>query len=224
MRMLRLVSAATVLATLATGCSWAPPNDAEKERLKRENGMLAKKVQTLDNENQILNSLLQTEKVDRKKAEELLAANQKYVASLQQLFASIETDGVEQTTTGVRISDGLLFDSGSTSLKEGGKGVLGKLARQIVEQKLKIRVDGHTDGQPIVRVKDKYETNWDLSAARALTVLKYLGSQGVPEADMSASAFGEYHPVAGEEGSGAKPNKRNRRVEITVLKPMMGGE
>ena len=177
-----------------------------------------KKVQTFEGENQILQSLLQTEKIDRRKAEELLAANQKYVASLQQLFASIETDGVEQTATGVRISDGLLFDSGSASLKEGGKAVLGKLAKQIVDQKLAIRIDGHTDGQPVVRVKDKYETNWDLSAARALNVLKCLAAQGVPEKNMSAAAFGEQRPITGEENSGTKPNKRNRRVEITVLK------
>lgn len=219
MRMFRVLSAATVLATLATGCSWNPPNDAEKERIKRENQMLGRKVQTLENENQILNSLLQTEKIDRKKAEELLAANQKYVANLQQLFASIEGEGVEQTPTGVRISDALLFDSGSASLREQGKTVLAKLAKQINEQNLKVRVDGHTDGQPIVRVKDKFETNWDLSAARALTVLKYLAAQGVPESNMSAAAFGEYLPVVGEENSGTKPNKRNRRVEITVLRP-----
>ncbi len=216
MRILMTVVAAGVLAT---GCSWNPPNDAEKENLRNEARMLSKKVQTLHGENQILNSLLQTAQIDRKKAEEMLAANQKYVNDMQELFNSISTiEGVSQTSEGVRIDDAVLFDSGSATLKEKGKSILAALAQKILEKKLKIRVDGHTDGQPIQRVKDKYETNWDLSAARAMTVLKYLAIQGVAPENMSLAAYAEYKPVPGEENSGEKPNRKNRRVEIAVLR------
>lgn len=210
---------AACVSVLAAGCSWSPPNDAEKEKLRDENRMLAKKVQTLDQENQILNSLLQTEKIDRKKAEELLAANQRYVESLQELFGAIGTlEGVTQTGDGLRIDDAVLFDSGSAALKEQGKKILSTIAKKVAEQNLRVRIDGHTDGQPIQRVKDKYETNWDLSAARALTVLKYMAAQGVPAGNMFLAAFAEHKPVPGEEGSGTKPNRKNRRVEITVLR------
>ncbi len=77
-----------------------------------------------------------------------------------------------------------------------------------------IRVEGHTDDVPLN--KGPYKTNWELSVARALAVVKSLQDNGVDPALLSAAGFGEYHPIAPNDS----PQNRslNRRIEI-VLAP-----
>jgi chemotaxis protein MotB len=79
-----------------------------------------------------------------------------------------------------------------------------------------LRIDGHTDPQPL-RAGHPYSSNWELSTARALSVVEFLASRGLPPQRMVAAGFGEHRPaVAGDD---AQANQRNRRIEIKLTSP-----
>ncbi|MEM6603299.1 MAG: OmpA family protein [Pseudomonadota bacterium] len=78
--------------------------------------------------------------------------------------------------------------------------------------KISIRIDGHTD---IIKPKDNFITNRDLSALRALRVVEYLEKQGIPANKLIAAAFGEHSPVS--KGNTAKDLAKNRRIEVTII-------
>ncbi|MCB1751957.1 MAG: peptidoglycan -binding protein [Gammaproteobacteria bacterium] len=114
----------------------------------------------------------------------------------------------------------LLFDSGSATLGQEGKQELAKLAVTLEGIAAKIppdvswilRVDGHTDRQPINT--EKFPSNWELSTARAVSVVRYLASQGIPAKRLAATGFGQFHPV--DRGESAEAFQRNRRIEIKL--------
>ena len=114
----------------------------------------------------------------------------------------------------------LLFASGSASLGESGKQELNKLAGVLLDVVSAIpddidwilRIDGHTDRIPINTAE--FPSNWELSTARAVAVVRYLASEGVPQRRMVAAGFGEFFPVS--EGGSAEALKRNRRIEIKL--------
>jgi chemotaxis protein MotB len=114
----------------------------------------------------------------------------------------------------------LLFASGSAKLGEQGKRELAKLAvtlRQISEKippevNWVLRVDGHTDKQPIHT--KQFPSNWELSTARAVSVVRYLARQGIPSSRMAATGFGEFHPV--DPAGTPAAFQRNRRIEIKL--------
>jgi chemotaxis protein MotB len=114
----------------------------------------------------------------------------------------------------------LLFASGSADLGEEGKMHLAKLAatlRDISKQIQKdidwiLRIDGHTDRVPIF--SDKYVSNWELSTTRALSVVKFLARQGIPENRMAAAGFSKFHPLDPADTPAAY--RKNRRIEIKL--------
>jgi len=114
----------------------------------------------------------------------------------------------------------LLFASGSARLGEEGKQQLGKLAGTLKSVADRIpadiqwilRVDGHTDRIPISN--ERFPSNWELSTARAVSVVRYLASQGIPEKRLSAAGFGEFHPI--DSGASEEALSRNRRIEIKL--------
>ncbi len=114
----------------------------------------------------------------------------------------------------------LLFASGSADLGEEGKRELDKLAKLLLDVANKIpddvdwilRIDGHTDVVPINT--PKFPSNWELSTARAVAVVRYLAAQGVPERRMVAAGFGEFFPVA--EGTSPEALQKNRRIELKL--------
>ncbi|HEY9121052.1 MAG TPA: peptidoglycan -binding protein [Marinobacter sp.] len=114
----------------------------------------------------------------------------------------------------------LLFASGSASLGAEGQRELDKLAEVLLDVASAIpgdidwilRIDGHTDRIPINT--EEFPSNWELSTARAVAVVRYLASQGVPESRMVAAGFGEFFPV--DEGSSPEALQRNRRIEIKL--------
>jgi chemotaxis protein MotB len=75
-----------------------------------------------------------------------------------------------------------------------------------------VRVDGHTDDVPIQ--SSRFASNWELSTARAISVVRFLIDQGVPAEHLAATGFGEHQPIA----SGADPEtrRRNRRIELKL--------
>jgi len=110
----------------------------------------------------------------------------------------------------------VLFDSGKAKIKPEIYSSLDKVTSVLNEKvpDLKIGIEGHTDNDPIKY--SNWKSNWELSTARALSVLHYLVDQkGVMPERVSAIGYGEYHPVASND---TKEGRRlNRRVEIVVL-------
>ena len=123
---------------------------------------------------------------------------------------------IEGTTVGEEgqliVDDKVLFASGQHALQPTGRSVLDQIAQAIIKENIGvIRIEGHTDTDPIVKTKDKYDSNFHLSAMRALSVLAYLRSKGVPPEKMYVAGFGEYRPRGADKS-------KNRRVEIRAFK------
>jgi chemotaxis protein MotB len=114
----------------------------------------------------------------------------------------------------------VLFPSGSATLEESGKVQLAKLANTLLEIALRIppevnwimRVDGHTDPRPIST--PQFPSNWELSTARAISVVKFLVERGVPSDRLVAAGFGEYQPLDPSRSDDAFA--RNRRIEMKL--------
>jgi chemotaxis protein MotB len=109
----------------------------------------------------------------------------------------------------------VLFDSGSADLKPASLPMLTQLARSLVDLPNPIQIEGHTDDVPLAP-GSRFKSNWELSAARAFAVLRFLELNGVPDQRLSAIGYGEYRPVA----SNKTPNGRaeNRRIEVNIMR------
>ena len=119
----------------------------------------------------------------------------------------------------ITVRDDILFAPGKAGLTSRGKGVLAQVAELLRTQYTEgaIRVEGHTDSQPIRKTKDLYKSNWELASARALSVTHYLIDDcGIPAKRIHAAAYGEYHPVSTNQTPAGRA--KNRRVEIVILK------
>jgi len=114
----------------------------------------------------------------------------------------------------------VLFDSGSAVLGAEGETKLAELAKTLIDIAQKIptgidwllRVDGHTDSRPIST--PQFASNWELSAARAISVVKFLESQGIPSNRLVAAGFAEYRPL--DAGTDEIALRRNRRIELKL--------
>jgi chemotaxis protein MotB len=117
----------------------------------------------------------------------------------------------------VNLVDAILFDSGKAKVKADGLVVLQKVIDilKTVTDKA-IRIEGHTDNVQISSaLARKYPTNWELSAARAINVTRFLQEQGLNPEDLGAVAYGEHKPVADNETEEGKA--QNRRIEIVLV-------
>ena len=114
----------------------------------------------------------------------------------------------------------VLFGSGSDHLEVEGQAQIAQMATTLVEIARQIpveinwvlQVDGHTDAIPINT--PQFPSNWELSAARAISVVKFLVEQGVPAKRLAATGFGEFQPL--DARSGEIANRRNRRIEFKL--------
>jgi chemotaxis protein MotB len=116
----------------------------------------------------------------------------------------------------IRLPDDVLFDSGSVEIKPRGRAALHAVASVIkpIASDRHFQVAGHTDNVPIGRALP-YASNWDLSTARAVRVVKFLLEDGVTPAALSAAGYADVDPVA--SNGTADGRHRNRRTEITLL-------
>jgi len=110
----------------------------------------------------------------------------------------------------------LVFDSGKAKIRPEADELLNKVANILKENmaKFNVGIEGHTDN---VAIKQSgWKSNWELSTARALSVLHYLvNEKGIAPERLSAIGYGEYRPVASNETKDGR--KQNRRVEIVIL-------
>ena len=145
-------------------------------------------------------------------------------AKLDRLLGQFQDGGSLQGTEGVIVkqtSEGLvfqvqgevLFESGKADVTSSGQETLRRLIPTLRSVGKRIRVDGHTDDDPILR--SGWETNLHLSAGRALSVAAFLTANGLAEDIVSIGAFGEYRPT--EMGNTPEVKRANRRVEILMV-------
>ena len=114
----------------------------------------------------------------------------------------------------------VLFDTGSAAMRPEGKVELDKLAAAIAELEKQIppeiawvlRIDGHTDVRPIS--SPQFPSNWELSSARAISVVQYLISKGISPQRLVAAGFGEFQPL--DNGTTEEVYRRNRRIELKL--------
>ncbi|MCL6706613.1 peptidoglycan -binding protein [Pseudomonas sp. R2.Fl] len=115
----------------------------------------------------------------------------------------------------------VLFPSGGDTLNPAGEAEMTKLAGALLDLAKEIpaeinwvlRVDGHTDNVPLSGT-GRYADNWELSASRAISVVKFLISKGVPADRLVAAGFGEFQPLA--EGDSVEARAQNRRIELKL--------
>ena len=114
----------------------------------------------------------------------------------------------------------ILFDTGSADLSPDAQTSMGKLAKTLNEVAAEIpssiewvlRIDGHTDRRPIH--SEQFPSNWELSTARAVAIVKYLVVQGIPAPHLSANGFGQFQPLDANDTDAAYA--KNRRIEIQL--------
>ncbi len=112
----------------------------------------------------------------------------------------------------------ILFESGSAALGSDGRVQMSRLADTLIEIARDIpdeidwvlRVDGHTDRRPIATAE--FPSNWELSTARAISVVRFLIDEGVPARRLAATGFGEFQPI--DTGRDEVALRRNRRIEL----------
>jgi chemotaxis protein MotB len=113
------------------------------------------------------------------------------------------------------LTDGVLFDSGEAKIKPSATPLLKKIGGLLqVDQDHPINVEGHTDNVPIK--SSQFPTNWELSTARAASVVRLLIADNAPADRLGAVGYAQLHPIA--SNSSAAGRSRNRRVEIVLLR------
>ena len=152
------------------------------------------------------------------RVEELAGYRSEFFGRLRQLLG----DRPDVRVVGDRFvfQSEVLFDAGADQLGDAGKAELAKFAQTLLSISREIptelpwvlRVDGHTDVRPIATAR--FPSNWELSTARAVSVVKYLVEQGVPVSRLAATGFGEYQPL--DPGNDEIAYRRNRRIELKL--------
>ena len=217
--------ACVVLAALA-GC--VSKGDYEKLEADKNAEIAGLKKDKAGLEQQQAESKKQIDALEQQKAQ-LAATSQQDKSQYDALVRNL-TDEVKKGELQVRqykdmltvdVAEQLFFDSGKADLKDTGKSVLKKVAEAIKGYNDKvIRVVGHTDNVPI-KTK-QFASNWELSVARATTVVRFLQEAGVPPERMVASGRAEFQPVA--DNDTPEGRQKNRRIEITLIDKSLAQE
>ena len=202
--MLKVLGALSVLtaAALAMGCSSNKDLLAQKDQQIVE---LQERVGTLESE-------LSTEKSRAAQLNaDLEEALAEYTQKEQVLLQKIDDRSV------VTVSDAVMFSSGSVQLSGGGTQLLDKVAAVIGQYPdREIRVEGHTDNVGIaLEFQDMFRSNWELSTARATSVVHYLRRKHSVSPDrMAAVGYGEHRPIS--DNTTPEGRSKNRRVVIEI--------
>ncbi len=199
---------------------------AALERARTEQSELAQRVEKMEGEKADLLALRNELSLQVQAKEEEIAKLQGTYQELEaKMKEEIEKGDIRLSQSGGRIKvdlvDKILFDVGEASVTERGAEVLSRVGGVLaaVEDK-KIQVSGHTDALDISeRLAGKYPTNWELAAARATNVVRFLEEKAnVPGRRLVAAAYGPWEPISSNKTAGGRA--RNRRIEI-VLTPQL---
>ena len=200
------------LMVLFVGC-------AELKSLREEKIAMSQRIEGLQSERDDLNSrynLSEQEKAELlEERDRLENARRSMEERLKGSGASVR---IKEGKISVMLPSSILFNSGQTKLKKAAKNSLTKVCNVLKKDfpNATIRIEGHTDSDPLKRTKKLYNSNWELSALRAANVLHYLvDSCKLDPKKLYVAGFGKHQPVASNKSKGGK--KKNRRVEIVVL-------
>ena len=192
------------------------------EAKRAELAPLPEKVEKLEAENAELKTAKEvlTRDVEAKTGE--LAELKGTADKLQtQMKDEIAKGDIHLTESGgklrVDLVDKLLFESGEATISKRGEGVLARVGAVLAQIDDKtIQVSGHTDNLPLgEKLTGQFQTNWELSASRAVTVVRFLAEKAsVPPQRLVASGYGEWSPIANNKSTSGRA--RNRRIEILL--------
>lgn len=180
---------------------------------------LRRKVADLDAENTKLKA--ENASLVKAREEQVRKVSSTYESLLEKMKSEISRGQVTiselKGKLTVNMVDSILFDSGRAEVKKGGLEILGKVISILKDvNDRSIRIEGHTDDVQISRaLAQRYPTNWELSAARAINVTRILQDQGIDPGNLSAVAYGEWKPVATNDTAEGKA--KNRRIEIILV-------
>ena len=207
-------------------------NDAliKISRLSEDIKILSKEIQVLNNlldskEAEIANNKIELgelgDRLNRVLTSELFKL-QKYKSDFFGKLSEAlgERDDIQIKGDRFIFQSEILFESGSIEIQSSGRVALSLIAKTIIdlideiptELNWVLQIDGHTDKVPIST--SKFPSNWELSHARALEVVKFFIGQGVPADRLSANGYGEYQPI--NLGDTREDLKQNRRIELKI--------
>ncbi len=152
----------------------------------------------------------------RQDAHRLDTAQQKMQAYIKQhrLESMMHVDRDERGLVVTVMTDKMLFSRGDADLRPAEMGLLDKVAQVINTVPNQVRVEGHTDSLPIHT--PRFPSNWELSAVRATTVLRYFEGHQVSASRLEATGSADQRPVAPNDTE--EHRGQNRRVEVVILK------
>jgi chemotaxis protein MotB len=234
---------ALLLGSWAAGCGgrdWETEYgqlEADLEQVRAQVAQQQERIGELEQENEQLRGVLQAQGADLSSAENMReqlqaqleeaqrreAANQARLAALRAMarqFRDMVAAGqlrvrIVRGNMVVELPEGVLFDSGRAELREAANETLQRVAD--VLQNVPNRsflVAGHTDNVPVGR-RSRYDSNWELSAARGVAVVRYLAEHGMSPERLAAAGYADTQPVA--SNSNDEGRAQNRRIEIIVL-------
>ena len=208
----------------------------QRDQLVNEIEQLSTQQQQLEETNQRLSADIeqltmraQQLKIDLEKQRSVVQLQEKVIHLLDDTEKTIESslreqmaaEGIEivemKDEVKVVLLDKILYEPGSLEIHEKGKMLLKVLAETIRDNPdQQLVVIGHTDSMPISKkLREKYPTNWELSAARAAAVIRYLQYQcNMDPKTISLKAYGPYRPLASNQTE--KGRRQNRRIEIIL--------
>jgi chemotaxis protein MotB len=201
-----------VLGSMVSGCVSTGTYEKMETGKNEEIAALQDRVSALEKQNaSLITNRQETQK--------------QYDALVQGLSKEVEKGQLQvrqyKNMLSVDLAEQIFFDSGSATLKEGGKDVLKKVGSELKSYENKIiRVIGHTDNVPVL--KSPFPSNWELSVARATTVVRFLQDVGVPPERLIAAGRGEYNPVAPNDTPEGR--QKNRRIEIMLIDQSLADE
>jgi chemotaxis protein MotB len=187
--------------------------------LEADAARIAKEREQLRQEQSQLAATLERERLAKEEEIARLTRTQEALSKSLQDEISKGNITIQQVRDRLTINmvDRVLFDSGQAQVKPAGMKVLkqvGDVLNQVSDKQ--IRIEGHTDNVPISsKLQDRFKTNWELSTARATTVVRYLIDQGgVDRQYLSAVGYADTHPLASNDSEEGRSS--NRRIEIVL--------
>jgi chemotaxis protein MotB len=192
---------------------------AESDSLSQTIVELRGKIAVLETENRKLRqNIVALQKAQKEKVQKVSTTYQDLLEKMKKEIAEGQVTISElKGKLTVNMVDAILFDTGKAEVKQDGLEVLNKVISILKDETEKaIRIEGHTDDVPISgNLAKRFPTNWELSAARAINVTRFLQKQGIDPEVLSAVAYGEYKPISDNE----TPEGRamNRRIEIILV-------
>lgn len=192
--------------------------------LSDRNSEMQFQVESLQGQVENLAKQLEEEvaRVSQEKEAEMKRLKEAQGELVEELKGEIEQKQIQITQLADRLSvsmvDQILFPSGEAELTPEGLKVIERVGNIIKGVKDKIiRVEGHTDNVPIhPRLQKEFPTNWELSTARAINVVRFLQEKvGISPENLEAIGLSEYHPIASNETKAGR--SKNRRIEILLL-------